>query len=90
MTWQIFDLGGSINFQTEYNIHLVMKSAILSLKVIKGNIIKVETENPFQSIYIRHSDVYAPVTAIPNDLRDLLNNMISNCLCGGDTTGSIE
>ena len=90
MTFQIFDTGASIKILSDWDIKMVMKSAIISVSVIKGDIIKIETANPLEAIYIRHRDVSIPATASPIILRDTLNTMVSNCLCCDANTGSNE
>lgn len=90
MTFQIWDTGASIKILSDWDMKMVMKSSILCVSVIKGNVIKIENANQLEAIYIRHSDVSLPTTASPIVLRDTLNTMISNCLCCEGNAGSNE
>lgn len=81
MEYQIIDSGASLKILNEVGQKIVVKSSVVSVTIVRVEVIRVELQNPDSIIYLRHSNVSAPVTASPNELKEWINNCITACLC---------
>jgi len=81
MGYQIYENGASLFVQNNGRIKLVMKTAIVDVRVVGDNVVKLTFDNPLQSIYLRFPEVDFPQYETANDLRDHITSLISACVC---------
>jgi hypothetical protein len=81
MSYQIFDNGASLWIGNEGRIKLVMKKAIIDVRVLRHSLLKLSTRNPLQSVYLPFTEVSFPQHQDIIALRDSINSMISSCVC---------
>ncbi len=86
MSYQGIDNGASIRIVDDTGELLIMKRSIQRIQVVREDMIEITTADPFQNIFFRHKDVTAPVTNLALLLREAINGMITNCVCGGSSS----
>jgi len=90
MPIQIINNGASIKFAGGGMEQLIMKQSVLEISIVGENIIKIGVGEPLTNKYFRQSDVTLPITTSAIELRDLINTMITNCVCHDTTTPPME
>jgi len=88
MSYQGIDNGVSIRIVGDTRELLIMKRSIQRIQVVREDMIEIMTADPFRNIFFRHKDVTAPVTDSALLLREAINVMITNCVCGSSSSGS--
>ena len=88
MATDIINNGATIKITTGTTSRFIVKSKIMSLDIVKTNIIKLDTGQGINNVYITYADVTTPVTANVEALRDAINTMLGTG--GGSAGGSTE
>lgn len=78
MNYQIYNNTASIGFHSAIGDVLLMKRAVNEITIIRGDIIKISTNNCHSSIFFRHKDVSVPTTATPMALVELMNGWLAS------------
>ncbi|MEP7374735.1 MAG: hypothetical protein ABI675_15170 [Chitinophagaceae bacterium] len=84
MKYEIYDNEASLDIYTNENYDksvMVMKHSVKRIGIVREDIIRIDTGNPLESVFIRHRDVLQPVTQTAIDLVYLFNRLISDCVC---------
>ncbi len=80
MTIEIKDTEASLKIVTDGNARLILKRHIREISVIKPSLVKLDLGAPLRNIYFEHSEVINPQTQNAEELRDVLNEMLKDCL----------
>jgi hypothetical protein len=78
MSYQISNNGASIKFQSTNGRVLLMKWAIKEIVVVRGDIIRISTENCQSGVFFHHKDVSTPVTASATALVNSMNGWLGS------------
>lgn len=77
MAIEVTDNGGSIKIKNGAQIRHIIKSHILEVSVIKGNVIKIDVgQGALQNVFIPYGDVTVPVSPNVDSLRDTIADML--------------
>lgn len=79
---EIFDNTGTIRITYNGFVKHIAKPAIVEVSVLRGKVIKIQTGNVLETVYIDYADVASPVSFSVDHLRSLINQML-HCLCCG-------
>ena len=81
MSYQIINNGPSLKIIYAGAEMSVSKRSIQEITVVREDVIKIDTGNKCDSVYIRHSQITVPVVGSITDLIDELNVWITESVC---------
>ena len=77
MSYQIINDITSLKIVGSSGEIAVAKDSIKDVSVLRGSVIKIGTGDCMRSIYIKHSEISDPITPHPNNLLDVINDMLT-------------
>lgn len=93
MSYQLYDYGASIRFVYEGGPDIyIMKQSIRKIAVVREDVIIMDIINR-SAIYFRRMETGLPSSVSAENLVNILNGWIENCLCnqnGGSGEGPAE
>ena len=81
MDYRIIDKGASICISNDVEEKLILKHHIVEISVVKERVIKIAVQNVLKTVFIKASDIKEPIWGTFHELRDLINSMITTCVC---------
>jgi hypothetical protein len=81
MTYQIYNNGAFIRIVSESGERRIMKQYIVEVRAVNEQTLKIDVGDPLSAIYINQPAVTDPSVGDAATLRDLINIMITGCVC---------
>lgn len=81
MALQIVNSGSSLRLVGDATEKWIQKNKVVSITVVRENSIRMDMPELLQTILFRYEDVTVPAAADASSLAELINTMITDCVC---------